>query len=324
MADFVEQAERSEGGPLSPITGPRAATHGSESRARTVPVADSALLGARVIQLLRGLRAWSATLGSDFVPQVAEMAALSLASAAPASPPERLLPAAMSVVWAQTVDDRFDVTARTQQDVDQLVRRCREVAAGGTPAAEDPMEQALASLAAALRECPQGPALGDLWLRRLDLMLDSCRFEWTAGRTLALTGEAPTLERYLSHHHSVGFGMICVAWWMSCAGPEIHEHLDTLLAAVDQLERAVRLANDQQTAHRENSTEATGLNAAALGASREWIEQRLEHHLTAGHELLRPLERRLPQAVELGRVADWLVGLYRVTEARLQPTAAKG
>ncbi|WP_042381771.1 terpene synthase family protein [Streptacidiphilus melanogenes] len=283
---------------------------------RVVGVADSALLGARVIQLLRRLNGWSASLDCEFTPQVAEMAALALTCAAPESHPRELLPAAVNVVWAQTVDDRFDVDAKSADDVERLIARCRAVARGAAPDPGDAVEAALASLVGRLSATALAPALMPVWLRRLDLMMDACRFEWLLGRA-GVEAERPTLEEYLAHHHSVGFGTICVAWWMSTGGPELPGRLDALLAAADEMECAVRLANDRRTAPRESAVEGCAANATALGADAVWLDERIHAYLDAGHALLRPLEATLPQARQLGRVADWLVGLYGVTEARL-------
>ncbi|MEV7729677.1 hypothetical protein AB0P15_33935 [Streptomyces sp. NPDC087917] len=286
-----------------------------ERLAPLVAVADSALLGARTIQLLRRLDAWTASLDTPVRPQVAEMAALALASAAPESTAGELLTAAMSVVWAQVTDDGFDVNARTIDDVEDLIEGCRQAARGGAPRPGQPGEQMLSSLAAHLRSTDPEPELEQLWLRRLDRMLEGCRFEWTTAHAHAAGGAPTTLPEYLAHHHSVGFTTICAAWWTS-GGQILLPHLDRLSDAADHFETAIRLANDQRTSHREQ-LEGSAINAALLGADAAWIHHQIRAHLDAGHTLITELAATLPQARHLGRVANWLVGLYQITEPRL-------
>ena len=280
---------------------------------------DACREGARVIGLLRLLRGWTGGFGPGFVPEVAEMAALALTSAAPDAPAAVLLPPAMQVVWAQAIDDRFDVAATSLAEVNRIVSRCQLVARGAMPDPEVATEVALASLTGTLSQCAGWGPLRAVWLDRLDRMLAACRFEWLAGQQLSDTGAGPGVDAYLAQHHSVGAGPVCLAWWMSAADPRVLSHLDLLLAAADELEIAIRLANDQCSADRETQHERHGVNALALGATGDWIEQRIQHHLAAGRDLLAPLSGTLPAAREMAWIAGWLVGLYRLTEARCDP-----
>ncbi|MFI1964437.1 hypothetical protein ACH429_09975 [Streptomyces pathocidini] len=291
---------------------------GNEQIPIVLPSADSsALLSARGVQLLRRLREWAESMGPDFAPQVTEAAALALAASAPWSTADELVPPAKVGLWMQVADDRFDRASLEYRDVPALAQRCIHLAHGAGHDPADTLERALADVTSSLSDCRLHAALAPLWAQRFSLMMRAWCFEWSALRALAEGGAPIELDTYLQHHHSFGLGPICVAWWMSTGEPDLTAHLDILLPAVDAMELAVRLANDLRTADREHHYGGS-VNALLLGADQQDIDTLINRQLQHCHVLLRPLtDKGLRTAIALGRMADWLVTFYRVTDARL-------
>ncbi|GAA0241651.1 terpene synthase family protein [Cryptosporangium japonicum] len=281
--------------------------------------ADSARTAVRVVRLLRALRRWAAGIDPRFAAavEIDEVSAMVLVEAGPRALTGELLAPAMTAVWMQVADDHVDRVTHDQPEFDAVIRRWRSVAAGAGPTPGDPLEAALADLVRRLRTSPRYPSLFPLWRRSFGRMLDAWVFEQTTATRLARGEPAPGLDAYLAQHHSFGLRPIVLAWWVTAGGDDLPDALDVLLAALDEIELAVRLANDLLMADRER-TEPGSVDAVLLGADAAWIGASASEHLRRGHDLLEPLlANGSPTGEALGRIGEWLVTFYLMTDARL-------
>jgi hypothetical protein len=223
----------------------------------------------------------------------------------------------MTAVWMQVADDHVDRFTHDQAEFDGLIQRWRSVSAGARPTPGDPLERGLADLVRRLRTAPRYPSLFPVWRRSFGRMLDAWVFEQTTATRLARGEPAPSLESYLAHHHSFGLRPIVLAWWVTAGGDDLPDALEVLLAALDEIETAVRLANDLVMADRAR-TEPGSVDALLLGADATWVGARATEHLRRGHDLLAPLiGTGSPTGEALGRIGEWLVTFYLLTDARL-------
>lgn len=282
--------------------------------------ADSARTAVRVVRLLRALRAWATAVDPRFAEavEIDEVSAMVLVDAGPDASTGELLAPATTAVWMQVADDHVDRFTHDQVEFDGLIQRWRMVAAGAVPTPGDPLETALADLVRRLRTSARYPSLFPLWRQGFGRMLDAWSFEQSTATRLARGEPAPSVEAYLAHHHSFGLRPIVLAWWVAAGGDDLPDALGVLLAALDEFETAVRLANDLLMAGRER-TEPGSVDALLLGADAAWVRGRATEHLRRGQDLLEPLIRSgSPTGRALDRVGEWLVTFYLLTDARLE------
>ncbi|SDH46800.1 hypothetical protein SAMN05421505_11674 [Sinosporangium album] len=288
------------------------------------PAAEAGRISAAAGKIQRALGRCAATYpglyrAEAFDPALQSTLADALAHSAPWLDADRLMMAGKASFWAFGLDWLVDYAADSQDDVDDVVRRCLAVADGGRPADDDDLARFLADLRDELSAAPAFPALRGVWRDELGRMLAGMRteWEWKAARAEGRT-DVPDLRRYLANADNLGFTFVLVSHWVTiCESPapdDVHgvHGIHGVLAAASEVQRVIRLLNDQGTYRRD--TVWGDLNALMLD-THEAVNEALARHTRRARELLAALRVDQPDLADfMERQMDFCAGFYRVTD----------
>ncbi|GAA5182660.1 hypothetical protein GCM10023322_20070 [Rugosimonospora acidiphila] len=214
-----------------------------------------------------------------------------------------------AALWAFGVDRLIDHVARSRAEVDDVVRRCREVASGGAPAPDDALAGLLAELRDRLVAAPAHPDLLAIWRGELDLMLTAMAREWDWKDS----GASPTLDEYLANADNLGFSFVFAAHWATNAPDGRPGHVETLRAAAGAVQNAIRLINDLGSYDRD--VRWGDLNVLMLGVSRDAVSRRIVEFADECDALLRGLPpEQAGLAGYLSRQVRFNMGFYPVSD----------
>ncbi|MCZ7421990.1 MULTISPECIES: terpene synthase family protein [unclassified Micromonospora] len=243
--------------------------------------------------------------------------AMSVAFTAPEYPGDQLRLTARTVLWVFAADWQFDHLAQTDDDVQALVASC-VTAANGDPCVDGghPLALLLAEIRNELVSAPAFAAMGPMWRDEIGRMVAAMAQEWRwkiacqappASRRTALT-----LDEYLANADNAAVVLVSVTHWAHLGDQDCLDHVDDLLAASREVQRAIRLINDLGTSKRD--LQWGDLNALML-VSRTEVTARLNAIIQSCHELIEPLEKTCPrQAAFLRRQISFTAGFYQVSD----------
>ncbi|MFI9380457.1 hypothetical protein [Kutzneria sp. NPDC052558] len=283
-------------------------TQGFPSAAQSVPVAMLALA------TLADLRSWLAGPAAGLRGLPIEAMAISAAAISPWRSPAQLAPTARMFVWAYALDNHMDRVATDLAELDDLLDRCRAVVRTGAPDTSHPLLSALSSCQRELSRQPLYPALADLWVAKFDGDLRGCRYDWLAGRSEV---DRTDVADYLAHATSISQWISHFPMWATYGEADLLDHLDVLVAALDDLVVAIRLVNDLATFPRESAGENENNILMYEGVTEEWVRAELVRWADSAVRRLSPLvEQDFPPAVELIRLLEWSTGFYSCGDFR--------
>ncbi len=264
-------------------------------------------------QSQRDMRAWAAAYPGLFSAKPFDAAlystlSLAMAFSGPWYTAEQLRMANKVCLWAFGLDWLVDYVASSPREVDDIVRRCLEVAAGAPPSGDD-LTRMLADIRDELAAAPAFPVLGALWREELRRMLEAMLKEarWKAAKV------TPTFEEYLGNADNLGFSFAFASHWLYTAGPGPAAGPGPVTEASRAVQRVIRLLNDLGTYERDVTW--GDLNALLLGVGRPQVEGRVAELAALSRELIVPLRAGAPElAGYLERQMDFCAGFYRVTD----------
>lgn len=268
------------------------------------------------LRLLAGLKHWSRDQPWVSGTPTAAMA-MATAMISPWRPFEELLPVARICAWTYALDDFTEQGSLSEQQLEDMLRRCSNIVATGVPDAGHPLLGGLSQIQQELAQTPLHPELHDLWARKFDRCLDGMRYDWHAGRA-RLHGSAAdlTVEDYLAHKDSILMWITHLPRWITSPETSLPRHLPALLPAFEDFATAVRLANDLASFNWE-AAEPGQNNILMYGVSHDWVRAQRDAHLAAGRGRLAPLlAANYPPAVEALRCAEWGVSFYALADFR--------
>ncbi|QFG27275.1 hypothetical protein F7P10_24475 [Actinomadura sp. WMMB 499] len=292
-----------------------------------MPALEAGTICAVAGQSQRQMRAWAADFpalydAKAFDPALFSTLALAAAFSGPGRTADGLRMANRACLWCFGLDWLIDYAATSRAEVDGLVRRCVEVAAGTPPeaasrgrsVAEAELLRFLADVRDELAGAPAFGDLGDVWLDELRRVLDAMALEWgwNAAREAAGTGgrAGPAFEEYLANADNLGFSFVLVSHWISSGGGG---DVAAVREASRAVQRVVRLLNDLGTYKRD--LEWGDLNALLLDRTRAEVEERIGELTTEARTLLRGAGASAPElAAYMERQMDFCAGFYGVTD----------
>ncbi|WP_066937915.1 terpene synthase family protein [Microtetraspora fusca] len=247
-------------------------------------------------------------LGKPFDPGFFAALAHVGAAGSPWETADRLRIVNRAALWVFAVDWLIDVTAKSADDVDRIVRDCL-AAANGTAEAATPLTRLLVDIRDELASVPAFATGGPVWNAQLERMLMAMAREWHWNAARAETadpetrdGEAaerepilPDLEEYLGNADGTGSSFVNVSHWIFTGGPWTLEHLDELMAISAEVQRYLRLLNDLATYRRDVGW--GDVNVLMLGVDRAEVSERMARLAERTGELLEPLRDVCPRTV---------------------------
>ncbi|MFF4415311.1 terpene synthase family protein [Streptosporangium sp. NPDC001559] len=240
---------------------------------------------------------------------------LAMAFSGPWFTAEQLRMANKVCLWAFGLDWLVDYVASSPEEVEDVVRRCLEVAGGAAPEDGDDLTLMLAGIRDELAASPAHPVLGPLWRAELGRMLEAMLREarWKADKV------TPGFDDYLGNADNLGFCFAFASHWLYTAGSAespvegLGEILDEVAEASRSVQRVIRLINDLGTYGRD--VVWGDLNALLLGPERAEVERWVAELAARSRELIAPLRDRAPElAGYLERQMDFCAGFYQVTD----------
>ncbi len=252
--------------------------------------------------------------GNPFDPTLLGGIADAHAFCAPWLTAEQLRMANRISLWAFGLDWEIDYLAKSRSDVDAVVTRCLDVDDGGQPGAGDCLGRFLAELRSELAAAPAFASLGQVWRDQLERTLDAMAREWDWKAAYTADGDSalPSFEQYLANADNLGFSLVYVAHWI-CTGEAGAGHVDELMAASWEVQRAMRLINDLGTYKRD--LQWGDLNVLMLGVTQQDVMERIALHAARCQELLAPLRAgQAALATYLERMVGFNMGFHPVTD----------
>lgn len=262
-------------------------------------------------QSQRGMREWAAAYpelfaAKPFDPALYSTLSLAMAFSGPWFTAGQLRMANKTTLWAFGLDWLVDYVATSPQEVDDLARRCLEVAGGAPPVPGDDLTRMLADIRDELAASPAFPVLGPVWREELRRMLAAMLEEWR-WKTAKVR---PTFEEYLGNADNLGFSFVFAAHRLHTAGPDVTAGPDPITEAGRAVQRVIRLLNDLGTYERDVTW--GDLNALLLGPTRPEVERHVAELAARSRELIAPLRADHPEvAGYLERQMDFCAGFYR-------------
>ncbi|GAA2094097.1 hypothetical protein GCM10009780_39840 [Actinomadura alba] len=213
-------------------------------------------------------------------------------------------------LWYFGLDWMVDHLATSRAEVDDIARRCLDVADGASPADGDELASFLAEIRDELAASPTYSSLRDVWRDELRRALDATAREWTwKALRAAGKGTPPTLDEYLENADNIGSAWINLSHWIAGGDRRLPEHLEELNAAGREVQKVLRLLNDLATYDRDLSW--GDLNALMLGADRDEVTRHIALLVGRCRELILPLRARCPEQAEyLERQVGFSSGFY--------------
>jgi hypothetical protein len=284
--------------------------HSYPSAAQCAPIAVLAL------EILADLRAWAVEYPQVLRAVPMEALAISTATISPwRSAGELRLPARM-YVWAYALDDHVEQNVRSLAELDDLFGRCNAIIQDGDQDDGHPLLASLSGWQSALARYPLYQGLAGLWADRFAEALRGERYDWAAGRARD-HGEGPSdIEEYLSHAASSNAWITHFPRWVTSGRGDLLDCLTVLDSVLEEIEVAIRLANDLATFRRERIQPGQN-NILMYETSPHWVQGELARHAQAARQLLGPLTADgFPPAVELLRLLDWSISFYDLADFR--------
>ncbi|MEU7452539.1 terpene synthase family protein [Streptosporangium roseum] len=232
---------------------------------------------------------------------------LAMAFSGPWFTAEQLRMANKVSLWAFGLDWLVDYVAASRQEVEEIARRCADVASGAPPVPGDDLTRMLAGIRDELASSPAFPELGPVWLDELRRMLDGMLVEWRwkSDKT------RPSFEEYLGNADNLGFSFVFAAHWIHVTGHGPVADVDRVREAGRAVQRVIRLLNDLGTYERDVAW--GDLNALMLAGGRDGVERRLAGLVARSRELIAPLRAAQPElAGYMERQMDFCAGFYQV------------
>ncbi|MEU4644078.1 terpene synthase family protein [Micromonospora sp. NPDC023814] len=240
---------------------------------------------------------------------------LAIAFGAPWCTPQQLRVANRTVLWGFALDWLIDHRAQSRDEVDRIVGRCVSVAAGEPPAADDHLGAYLAALQDELATTPAFAAHRPLWRNSLGATVAAMAREW-AWRAAWRSGDRaalPSLDAYLANADNLACTIVNVAHWIHTGDEATLARLDDLVVVSDEVQRALRLANDLGTYERD--LRWGDLNALLLVDDRAEVEQRLAALVDDCRRMLVPLRADCPREADyLARQIGFSSGFYQLAD----------
>ncbi|WP_371785102.1 terpene synthase family protein [Streptosporangium subroseum] len=265
-------------------------------------------------QSQRHMREWAAEYPDLFSAKPFDAAlystlSLAMAFSGPWFTAEQLRMANKVCLWAFGLDWLVDYVATSPSEVDDIARRCLDVAAGAPPVPGDDLTRLLADIRDELAASPAFGVLGPVWRDELQRMLKGMVEEWRWKSTKVM----PTFEEYLGNADNLGFSFAFAAHWLSTTGPDLTADLGQVREASWAVQRVIRLLNDLGSYERD--VKWGDLNALLLDTSRAEVERRIAELAGRSRELIAPLRSAGPElAGYLERQMDFCAGFYRVAD----------
>lgn len=280
-------------------------------------VAQCAPVAMLATHVLRDIQRWTAVELPGYLGAPLPVIALSEAVAQPWASADQLRLSGRMGVWVCAIDDHLERNVTTLAELNEFIDRCNTVVRTGRRDDRHPLLASLSGWQQELASSPHYPALSGLWERKFAACLRAMHYDWVVGSARASgTGPTSTLEEYLDNADSISVWQVHLPRWVGAGCPEVADHLDVLVPALDDVAVLNRLANDLATFSRERS-EPRENNVLMYGASREWVRAEIDSRLGAVRGRLAGLVARdhLP-AVGVVRLAEWGVWLYSRTDPR--------
>ncbi|MFJ2032021.1 terpene synthase family protein [Streptosporangium sp. NPDC087985] len=265
-------------------------------------------------QSQRDMRDWAAAYPDLFSAKPFDAAlystlSLAMAFSGPWFTAEQLRMANKVCLWAFGLDWLVDYVATSRSEVDNIARRCLEVAEGAPPVPGDDLTRLLADIRDELTVSPVFPVIGPIWREELWRMLEAMLLEWR-WKDKKIT---PSFEEYLGNADNLGFSFAFTAHWLHTTAPHAIADLDQVQKAASAVQQVIRLLNDLGTYERDVLW--GDLNALLLGVSRVEVERRVAELAVRSRELIAPLRPGHPElAGYLERQMDFCAGFYRVAD----------
>lgn len=238
--------------------------------------------------------------------------AISLANSfgAPWETADRLRIANRTALWIFAADWLIDYTAKTRDEVDELVAGCLAVADGDPPATS--LTRFLADLRDEVVAASALPEPHPIWREELEAMLRAMATEWE-WKSAGLTGDGrslPTLDEYLANASNFGSTFVNVSHWVVTSGPGVLDFIEELRTASDRVQCVLRLLNDLATYDRDVAW--GDLNSLMLeGVGRAEVTERITGLVAESRALLEPLRAVCPQESRyLERQIGYSMGFY--------------
>lgn len=219
--------------------------------------------------------------------------------------------AARTSLWIFGLDWLVDHVATSRDEVDDINRRCLDVAEGAPPAPGDGLTRFLADIRDEAAGAPAFAALRDDWLAQLARLLHAGARELTWKSVDVASW--PTFDEYLDNADNYGSAWVNISHWIVHADQGVLDHIGELQAASRDVQQVLRLLNDLATYERDVTW--GDLNAQMLGVERAQITARIDEIVARCRERVGPLRDDCPEAVAyLERQIGFSTGFYGLSD----------
>ncbi|MFF0245155.1 terpene synthase family protein [Streptosporangium sandarakinum] len=276
------------------------------------PAAECGAVCAGAGRAQRDMREWAAAYPELFSAKPFDAAlystlSLAMAFSGPWLGADRLRMANKVTLWAFGLDWLVDYVATSREEVEDIARRCADVAEGAPPSPGDDLTRMLAGIRDELSASPAYGVLGPVWRDELRRMLDGMLTEWRWKSEKA----RPTLEEYLANADNLGFSFVLAAHWIHVADGAAVSDVEPLREASRAVQRVIRLLNDLGTYERDVAW--GDLNAIPLDpGGHTGIERRATELAAHARELLTALDAHPELTRYMERQMDFCAGFYQV------------
>lgn len=273
---------------------------------------EAGAICARAGRSQRDMRGWAETYPGLFSAKPFDAAlystlSLAMAFGGPWFSAEQLRVANKTSLWAFGLDWLVDYVATSSSEVEDIARRCLDVAGGAPPVPGDDLTRMLGDIRDELASSPAFPELGPVWRDELERMLDGMLTEWRWKTEKVV----PTFEEYLGNADNLGFSYVFAAHWIHVTGSGPVADAGPLREAGRAVQRVIRLLNDLGTYERDVAW--GDLNVLLLGVDRAEVERRITGLAARSRELIAPLRAAHPElAGYMERQMDFCAGFYQV------------
>lgn len=273
---------------------------------------ECARIAALGLALLSDSHAWMAAQSPLFRDVPVEAMAFACAAVSPWRTPAELAPCVRMCLWIFAFDDYIERSDLAQ--LDDMLRRCAHIVGGKGADNSHWLLTALSSWQRDMAARPLYPALAGLWVEKFESMLNSMRYQWTAGR--AAQRDQSGVHHYLAHADSVAAWITHLPRWITYGDSALLDHLDALVPAFSDYVIASRLANDLASYSRERDQPGND-NVLMYGVSPEWVNSEIARRAgAANHRLADLVAAEVMPAVELIREVEYATTFYSLADFR--------
>lgn len=267
-------------------------------------------VGIRAVALTRALEHWASRYPST-IPYALPVA-MAHSFAWPWLDVDDLLRGSKATMWIFGSDNMLDTNVMAPNEVEAMLQRQRETAAGASPDPQDECDVMLSEIRTEITGQPLFASMGPMWQEALDRTLTARLFEHVHGAAIAAGARPPSLEEYLDQSGpSFGSDFIHLGRIICTEDLSILPHLDRLTAALKEYRMVGRLSNDLYEYEREMA-EPAPLNVLMFGVNRQWVTEQIALHLDRCEEILEPLiADGSGAALGIVRLAHWVATYYR-------------